>query len=105
VSGDPAFRRLLFYLLAGTRGALNRLIILRYLKETPVNANKLATELKLDYKTVQHHIKILEQNGLIVSSQKGAYGAVYFVSPYLEAEYSILEEIWAKVDKTAKETK
>ena len=36
-----------------------------------MNANKLSTDLKLDYKTVQHHIKILEQNGLIVSSQKG----------------------------------
>jgi len=103
--GDPAFRRLLFYLLAGTRGAFNRLLILRYLRQNPVNANKLATDLKLDYKTVQHHIKILEQNGLIVSSQKGSYGAVYFISPYMEAEYSILEEIWAKVDKTSKETK
>lgn len=103
--GDPAFRRLLYYLLAGTRGALNRLLILRYLKATPVNANKLSTDLKLDYKTVQHHIKILEQNGLIVSSQKGSYGAIYFLSPYMEAEYSILEEIWAKVDKTSKETK
>ncbi len=103
--GDPAFRRLLFYLLAGTRGALNRLLILRYLKENPVNANKLATDLKLDYKTVQHHIKILEQNGLIVSSQKGSYGAVYFISPYMEAEYAILEEIWAKVEKKSQETK
>jgi DNA-binding transcriptional ArsR family regulator len=105
VPGDPAFRRLLFYLLAGTRGALNRLLILRYLKENPVNANKLATDLKLDYKTVQHHIKILEQNGLIVASQKGSYGAVYFISPYMEAEYAILEEIWAKVDKKSQETK
>jgi DNA-binding transcriptional ArsR family regulator len=99
VPGDPAFRRLLYYLLAGTRGALNRLLILRYLKQNPVNANKLATELKLDYKTVQHHIKILEQNGLIVASQKGTYGAVYFVSPYMEVEFAILDEIWAKVDK------
>jgi DNA-binding transcriptional ArsR family regulator len=99
VPGDPAFRRLLYYLLAGTRGAFNRLLILRYLKATPVNANQLSTELKLDYKTVQHHIRILEQNGLIVSSQKGNYGAVYFISPYMEAEFAILDEIWAKVDK------
>ncbi len=100
--GDPAFRRLLYYLLAGTRGALNRILILRYLKENPVNANKLAGEMKLDYKTVQHHLRILEQNGLIVPSQKGAYGAVYFISPYMEAEFSILDEIWAKVNKTSK---
>jgi len=101
--GDPAYRRLLFYLLASTRGALNRVLILRYLKESPVNANKLAQELKLDYKTIQHHLRVLEENGLIVPSQKGVYGAVYFISPYLESEYSVLEEIWAKVNKSSEE--
>src|SRR2546428_9554132 len=102
--GDPAYRRLLYYLLASTRGALNRIVILRYLKESPVNANKLSQELKLDYKTIQHHLRVLEENGLIVPSQKGAYGAVYFISPYLEAEYSLLDEIWAKVNKSTKGT-
>ena len=68
-----------------------------------MNANKLSTELKLDYKTIQHHIKVLEQNGLIAPSQKGVYGAVYFITPYMESEFSILEEIWAKVNKTSKE--
>ena len=104
VPGDPAFRRLLYYLLASTRGAFNRMLILRYLRQTPVNANKLSTELKLDYKTVQHHLRILVQNGLIVPSQKGQYGAVYFISPYMEAEFSILDEIWAKVNKSSKES-
>ncbi len=100
---DPAFRRLLYYLLASTRGALNRILILRYLKENPVNANKLSTELNLDYKTIRHHIKVLEQNGLIVASQKDVYGALYFITPYMESQFSILEEIWAKVNKTSKE--
>lgn len=99
---DPAFKRLLYFLLASTRGALNRIHILRYLKDNPVNANKLATELKLDYKTIQHHIRVLEQNGLIIASQKGVYGAVYFITPYMESEFSILDEIWAKVNKTSK---
>jgi len=66
-----------------------------------VNANKLSQELKLDYKTIQHHLKVLEENGLIVPSQKGAYGAVFFISPYLESEYSVLEQIWAKVNKSS----
>ncbi len=103
--GDPAYRRLLYYLLVSTRGAVNRILILRFLKESPVNANKLSQELKLDYKTIQHHLKVLEENGLVVSSQKGEYGAVYFISPYLEAEYFLLEEIWAKVNKPSEETK
>ena len=91
---------MLFYLLAGTRGGFNRVQILRVLKDNPTNANKLATQLRLDYKTIHHHLKVLEQNGLIAPFQKGAYGAVYFLSPYLESEYAILEEIWAKVNKT-----
>jgi len=91
-------------LLTGTRGGLNRIQILKHLKENPVNANKLAVDLNLDYKTIQHHLKVLEQNGLIVSSNKGAYGNVYFLSPYFESQYAMLDEIWAKVNKSTKES-
>jgi DNA-binding transcriptional ArsR family regulator len=100
---DPDYRRLLYFLLAASRGGLNRMQILRYLKETPANANKLATDLNLDYKTILHHIRVLEQHGLIVSSSKGSYGNAYFLSAYFESRYSILEEIWAKVDKQKKQ--
>jgi DNA-binding transcriptional ArsR family regulator len=96
---DPEYRRLVYFLLAATRGGMNRIQILKHLRDEPANANRLATDLKLDYKTVVHHIKVLEQHGLIVSSNKGEYGNVYFLSPYFESRYSILEEIWAKVDK------
>jgi predicted transcriptional regulator len=94
---------LLYYLLASTRGGLSRVQILRYLQTTPVNANKLAIGLGLDNKTVLHHIRILEQNQLIISSQKDTYGQVYFLSAYLEAEYTIIEEIWNQVAQTIKE--
>jgi DNA-binding transcriptional ArsR family regulator len=77
--------------------------ILRHLKEEPVNANKLATNLKLDYKTILHHIRVLEQHRLITSSEKGAYGNVFFLSSYFESQYSILEDIWAKVNKQKKQ--
>ena len=97
---DPEFRRLVYFLLAASRGCLNRIQILKYLKETPANANKLASDLKLDYKTILHHIRVLEQHGLIASSSKGTYGNAYFLSPYFEAQYSLLEEIWAKVNKS-----
>jgi DNA-binding transcriptional ArsR family regulator len=102
---DPAYRRIVYFLLAGSRGGTNRILILRHLKENPVNANKLASDLKLDYKTILHHLKVLEQHGLIASSDKGAYGNVYFLSSYFESQYSILEEIWVKVDKRSEEKK
>jgi DNA-binding transcriptional ArsR family regulator len=102
---DPAYRRIIYFLLAGSRGGANRIQILRHLKENPGNANKLATDLKLDYKTILHHLKVLEQHGVIASSDKGAYGNVYFLSPYFESQYAILEEIWVKSNKTSEEKK
>jgi DNA-binding transcriptional ArsR family regulator len=102
---DPAYKRIIYFLLAGSRGGANRIQILSHLKDNPVNANKLATDLKLDYKTILHHLKVLEQHGLISSSDKGAYGNVYFLSPYFESQYGILEEIRVKVNKTSKDQK
>jgi DNA-binding transcriptional ArsR family regulator len=102
--GDQTFRRLVYFLLAGSRGGPNRIQILKYLKDDPCNAHKLSKELNLDYKTILHHLKVLEQHGLIVSSNKGAYGNVYFISPYFESRYSILEEIWVKVNKRKEES-
>jgi predicted transcriptional regulator len=66
------------YLFIGTRGGWNRARIVKLLKEEPLNPNQISEKLGLVYKTVQHHIKLLEDNGVIVSSSKGSYGAVYF---------------------------
>jgi DNA-binding transcriptional ArsR family regulator len=94
---DPAYRRVLIFLLTGTRGGNNRAMILKLLAKTPLNANKIAETLHLDYKTVQHHLKVLEENQVIVSSSpKGTYGAIYFLSPYLESYLHELEEIWGE---------
>ena len=65
-----------------------------------MNANKSKVELKVDYKTVWHHIMIWE-NQLITSSKKDTHGALYFLSPYMEAGYSFLEEILAQVGRRA----
>lgn len=93
---DPAFKRLIIYLFLGTRGGFNRARIVKLLKDEPSNPNQIAERLKLDYKTVQHHLKLLEENGVIVSSRKGAYGAVYFITPYVERHFDKIKEIWAK---------
>ncbi len=49
----------LWYVLSGTRGGANRARILRALDERPRNANQLAEDLDLDYKTVRHHLEVL----------------------------------------------
>ncbi|MGQ9543519.1 MAG: ArsR/SmtB family transcription factor [Candidatus Bathyarchaeia archaeon] len=89
---------LLGWLIAGTRGGLTRAKIIIALKETPQNANQLATSLKLDYRTIRHHLEVLEKNKLIVSAGEG-YGTTYFLSPVMEENYALFEEILKKIWK------
>nr|NIQ15804.1 ArsR family transcriptional regulator [Candidatus Dadabacteria bacterium] len=77
MANDPQARRLLWFIFAGSRGGLNRLRIISALKDKPMNTNQLANELGLDYKAIQHHIKVLEKNNLI-SKEGEKYGVTYF---------------------------
>ena len=67
---DPRFKRVLWYLIGSTKGGANRAKILKLLNERPANPNQLSTVLKLDYKTVLHHLKILSENGLVITDTK-----------------------------------
>ncbi len=92
---DPSFRRMMVYIFVGSRGGQNRARIVDMLRGDPSNPNKISEKLQLDYKTVQHHIRMLEQNGVIVASSKGSYGAVYFLTPYFEKHFDIISRMWA----------
>ena len=80
---DPDVTRLLWFLFAGTRGGDNRIRILDILIKKPLNINKISEELQLDYKTIQHHIHVLEKNNLI-TKMGDKYGVLYFISNYME---------------------
>ena len=99
MANDPDAKRLLWFIFAGSRGGLNRLRIITSLKENPLNTNQLAKELGLDYKAIQHHIKILEKNNLITKMGE-KYGVTYFISNYLEVNMETFEEIATKLDKS-----
>jgi len=92
-------KNLLWYLVAGTRGGETRGRIIDFLKKSPSNANKIAEILKLDYKTVRHHLEVLEKNNVIIPVNKGNYGAVYFLSELMESNIQLFGEIWAKFGK------
>ncbi len=94
-------KRLLWWLLAGSKGGINRANIIKLIHERPYNANQLAEKLKLDYKTVRHHLKVLEDNNVITSSSPGGkkYGAMYFLSTSMDMNYDVFEEIWVKIGK------
>jgi len=89
---------LLWWILAGTKGGKVRAKILLILKERPMNASQLATQMQLDYKTIRHHLRVLTDNKLLESGG-GNYGSMYFLSPQLESNFQIVEEILEKIGK------
>lgn len=92
-------KRLLWHLIAGTKGGFNRARIIKCLQQRPYNANRIAENLNLDYKTVRHHLKVLKENNIIVSSGD-KYGVVYFLSNDMEKNLPIFEEIWENIKDT-----
>ncbi|MBW6517527.1 MAG: winged helix-turn-helix domain-containing protein [ANME-2 cluster archaeon] len=95
-------RKILWYLIAGTRGGNSRAKILDALIERPYNANKLSEILGLDYKTVKHHLEVLKKNSLIVA-EGDKYGVVYFPSTKLEENQDEFRKILAIINKDANE--
>ena len=93
-----SLKYLLRWLIAGTRGGASRAKIIETLKETPQNANQLAKQLEMDYRTIRHHLKVLEKNKIITTAGEG-YGTTYFLSPALEENYEVFEEIENKMWK------
>lgn len=61
-------RKLLCYLIQGTRGGKTRALILKHLSDRPYNANQLAIALNVDYKTIRHHLNVLLKNGVITKN-------------------------------------
>jgi len=91
-----AMKRLLWWLLAGSVGGVNRGRILEELFQTPHNANEISKIVSLDYKTVRHHLEVLEKNHLITSTGSG-YGKMFFPSELLEENKLVFDEIWGKI--------
>ena len=99
MANDPYAKRLLWFVFGGSRGGVNRLRLVLTLKAKPLNANQLAKELGLDYKAIQHHIRVLEKNNIIIKEGE-KYGVTYFISPFLEVNLETLDEIATKLDKS-----
>jgi DNA-binding transcriptional ArsR family regulator len=90
-------RRVLWWLIGGSRGGRNRLRIIRSLHETPMNTNQLSNALDLDYKTIQHHLELLEEND-VLTTMGDDYGKTYFVTDQMEANMDVLDEIASKAE-------
>ena len=88
-------KKLFWLLFVGSRGSDTRIRIMSVLRKRPSNRNQLATELGMDYKGIQHHIKILEGNNL-VKKIGNHYGVIYCVTAFFENNEAVFDEI---VDK------
>jgi DNA-binding transcriptional ArsR family regulator len=97
---DREAKRLLWYLFAGSRGGENRIRIIELIKEQPHNINQLAEALGIDYKSVQHHMGVLEKNNMVTKVGE-KYGVIYFISNYLEANIEAFNGVKAAIDKNA----
>lgn len=99
---DQELKRVLWYVLGGARGGGNRARIIHELSLRPLNLNQLAEKLGVDYRTMMHHADVLKANSLVVT-QGEKYGAMYFLSPRLEAGLDlfrqIASELHLKLDK------
>jgi DNA-binding transcriptional ArsR family regulator len=85
--------KLLWWLITGKRGGVNRARIIKKLNERPYNAHQLSIKLDLDYKTIRHHIKILEENN-VIKPTGDSYSKLYFLTDEVENNYEIFQEIW-----------
>lgn len=91
-------KRILWWLIAGTKGGKTRAKIIEALSKTPANANQLTEKLGYDYKTIRHHLDVLMDNKLITVVGE-RYGAVYFLTDTMEKNLDLFTKIWDKTTK------
>ena len=95
------FKHLLYWLFTATRGGTNRGRIMESLLEEPMNTNQLRKSLDLDFRTVKHHLEVLENNDL-VTTMGNHYGRMYFASEKLMDNIELFEEVWGGVSDKLK---
>ncbi len=88
-------KKLFWFLFVESRGANSRIRIISVLRNLPRNRYQLSIELDLDYKNIQHHLKILEKNNLVIKTGN-RYGLTFCVSSLFDNNEIIFDEI---VDK------
>jgi len=95
---DRQTRKLLMYLFTSTRGGYTRLKIIMLLLKQPFNTHQLSLELDLDYKAIQHHMRVLEKNNMVTKIGE-KYGAIFHLSNFLEVNILALDEAIEKLDR------
>ena len=105
IKEDPYMKELFSTVFTGMSGRYTRMRIICAITEEPMNALELSKKLELDYKTIQHNIKVLESNTLIVREGEG-YGDLFFpsdlISSNLPTLYKVIRRVEEKLDNPKK---
>ena len=93
-------KQILWWLIAGSKGGINRARIIQALHKRPYNANQLTQMFNLDYKTVRHHLDVLKKH-LVIRSVGEGYGTMYSLSEPMMTKYEDFMEIWKQIEVPA----
>ena len=95
---DPHMKKLFSSVFTGMSGRYTRMRIICAITEEPMNTLEISKKLELDYKTIQHNIKVLEKNSFIVRKGEG-YGDLFFPSDLICSNLPTLYQVIRKVEK------
>jgi len=87
----------LWYLLTATRGGENRARIIDTLTDRPMNANELADELDVGYKTIRHHMELLVEHDVVEPGETD-YAKLYFLTDRFERNRDTFEDIVERIE-------
>lgn len=98
IPNQAVLKRVFFLSIAGTRGGPVRLAILEMLAKNGKNINQIANEMKLDYKTVQHHMRVLERSSF-VSKKMVKNENVYTLSELIKSNAEVMKTLSGRLGK------
>ena len=105
IRADPHMKSVFSTVFTGMNGRYTRMRIICAITERPMNSRELSKKLKLDYKTIQHNIKVLEGNSLI-TREGDEYGDVFIVSELITSNlptlYKVIRKVEDKLDRPKK---
>ena len=84
---------LFYWLFVGSKGGINRVKIVKLLYENPYNAKNISDKLELNYKTVRHHLKLLEDHDIVGTPSGVRYGLLYFLTEEMKENYELFMKI------------
>ncbi len=87
-----SFEHMLWWVFVGSRGGRTRMTIVNSLLDNPANAYQLTKTLSLNYRTILHHLELLEENR-IVQGEGPKYGKVYFPTALLMENLQIYRKV------------